>query len=164
MIINFKAINLRYIFALTVLSPLFFMSGCGFKPLYNQSNNYLNDIIIKPIDGRIGFLVSQELQNKIGNVTSSEKSNILTIKINRNVENSNLKSDYYTSRSTIIAETFYEYNYNGQKIQGSFISRSGFDAAEKAFSEVSLSADAEDRLAKEIAENIWQDLIIKTRQ
>lgn len=165
MFLNKRFSNFKFSLALLTIIPMLSLGACGFKPLYSQNQMLVGNIIVKPAEGRLGFLVEQELKAKIGNIKSANKSYILNFKITKTVENSNLRVDFYTTRSTLIASVDYELSQtDGKIINGNVVSRAGFDAIEKAYSEVSLNADTEERLAREIADKIWQDLLIKSHR
>lgn len=153
----------RNILAVLILPLLFFVGSCGFQPLYSNNNIY-NNVAIKPIEGRLGYLVESELKRKLGSQNQGTSLNTLEIKIVKSFRNANLRQDSYTTRTQILANVTYIFTYNNKVLNGNFTALSGFDAVDKAYSEVSLTADSEERLSKEIAERIWREILINTRQ
>lgn len=147
-------------FALAFILPL---NACGFQPLYANGESGLSAIYIKPIDGRIGYLVGQQLNRKFGNSESSN-ARVLKVTIKNTYSNAALGQDSFTTRTIVTSNVNYELDGfgNGPKITGSFTETSGYDVIGNAYGEVTFAADAEDKLSNVISDRIWLEILRKS--
>ncbi len=148
------------LFALFFIMPL---TACGFTPLYANGDSGLGAINIKPIDGRIGYLVGQKLNKKFGNAENSNARS-LKVTIKNSYSNAALGQNSFTTRTIVTSSVTYELEANGnaQKIIGSFFETSGYDVIGNAYGEVAFAADAEDKLSNVISDRIWLEILRKS--
>ena len=141
------------------------LSGCGFTPVYGVNGSGVGPLEIAPIEGRVGYFLSQGLQRRAGLEASNAEKRNLEIKIQQRYNNVSLRPDSFASRTRITfdAEYVLKNSRTGSEIRGIVTSAVSFDSAEQAYSDVSLQSDAEERAANDLAERIWADLINKSR-
>lgn len=147
-------------FALFFIAPL---NACGFQPLYANGDSGLGAIYIKPIDGRIGYLVGQQLNRKFGNSESSN-ARVLKVIIKNSFANAALGQNSFTTRTIVTSNVSYELDGIGNepKIIGTFSESSGYDVVGNAYGEVAFAADAEDKLSNVISDRIWLEILRKS--
>lgn len=146
--------------ALLFIAPL---NACGFQPLYANGESGLGAINIKPIEGRIGYLVGQQLSRKFGDSESSN-ARVLKVTIKNSFSNAALGQNSFTTRTIVTSNVNYELEGigNNPKITGSFSETSGYDVVGNAYGEVAFAADAEDKLSNVISDRIWLEILRKS--
>lgn len=150
---------------LVALLGLGLLSACGFTPVYGVGGSGVGPVQIAPIEGRIGYFLGQNLQRRAGLESSNSEPRLLKISVKQRYYNVGLRSDGYATRTRVTFDAQYELGASEKmpEIKGLITSIVSFDSVEKAYSDVSLQSDAEERAANELSEKIWADIINKSR-
>jgi LPS-assembly lipoprotein len=140
------------------------IGGCGFSPVYSQNGSGVGPVNIAPIEGRTGYFLEQELKQYTVLEKQDSTPRNLKIKLTRDFSNIALGEDSFYKRIKINYSVEYvlEAGVNTQEIKGAFTDSIAFSGSSNPYSEVSLQKDAEQKAAKEIADRIWRELMIKT--
>ena len=157
-----KPASRRLVLALMELGLL--VGGCGFSPVYSQNGAGIGPVNIAPIDGRTGYFLEQELHQLAVLEKQDTTPRNLKIKLTRDFSNIALGQDSFYKRIKINYSVEYtlEAGNNRPEIKGNFADSIAFSGSANPYSEVSLQKDAEQKAAKEIADRIWRELLIKT--
>lgn len=142
------------------------LSACGFNPVYNKNGSGIGPFNVTPIDGRIGYFLKKDLEDFSKLETSNENPRTLKVTIKALYYNTNLRTNAFTARTQIDYNASYSLTgVEGKPPVNGFVKATvGYDSPEnKAYSEVALLQDAEERAANEISQKIWQDIIMKTK-
>jgi len=149
---------------LTLLFSLFALAGCGFRPLYSNSESGIGPVVVSQIDTRIGYFLRQKLENYTVLERGDTAPRTLNVVLRKTSRDTNLRSDGFRTRIQIIVYARYELVGADGKIDGEVSTSVGYDGGADANSEIALSSDAEERAANQLAERIWVDLVNKARR
>ena len=139
------------------------LAGCGFQPLYGTTASgssvpeVMASVEVLPIPGRVGQRVRNELifENTGGGPAAPSKYK-LDISIKESVTAELVKiSGEATGQVYQVDATFTLKGPDGKVVlQGSALSRAAYDRYEQIFSNVRAQYDAQNRVARTIAESI----------
>ena len=141
-------------------------SGCGFQPLYAPSGAGIGKVAFAPIDGRLGFLVREEL-NRRASLEQPRADGVVplvTVELNVRFRDVGLQPNSFADRTILLVDATYVADGFGQEeLRGAVNSEVGYDTRDLAFGDVVLQSDAEERAALLLADLLWQDLVQKAR-
>ena len=143
------------------------VAGCGFSPVYDLDGRGIGPVSIALIEGRTGHLLRQELLRKAALERSGRSERVLAITLSSAFENTNQQPTGFFSRTQLTVTA--DYTLTGANIEvpdarGRVAAMVGYDTQNQAFSEVSLQADAEERVAVLLADRLWTDLATRVRR
>lgn len=145
-----------------LFASMLFVAGCGFTPVYGTSGSGLGQINVAQIDGRIGYLLRQELEKHTSLEQGGTAVRNLDITLSSNYLDSSLGSDSYKHRTHIQVNAHYKLS-GTNIIEGDVNVDVGYDTGTNSYSGVTLMANAEERAANLLSDRIWTDIIHKTR-
>jgi LPS-assembly lipoprotein len=142
------------------------VSGCGFSPVYSTNGSGIGPLSIAQIDGRAGYFLRSELDRHAALEQGTTAPRTLTIKLVTSFASAALAVDGLSAR-TLYTMTA---NYNlapsasgGTPLTGTVTTTVGYESLDQAYGDVALQADAEERAAKQIADQVFDDLRRQTR-
>ncbi len=148
------------------LGCIFFLTACGFTPVYGVNGAGIGKVEIAPIEGRVGYFLAQNLQRRVGLENDNSNPRQLKIIIKQRYNNVALRTDGFATRTRITFDAEYSLSESATEgeLKGQVTSIVSFDSVERAYSDVSLQSDAEERAANDLAERIWADIINKRQK
>jgi LPS-assembly lipoprotein len=146
--------------ALLVACLCALLSGCGFAPVYGTSGSSVGPVSIVQIDGRAGYFLRQELDRYAALERGNSAPRNLTVKLTQTFASAALSVDGLSGRTllTLTADYSIESLSGGRPQTGSVTTTVGYESLDQAYGDVALQADAEERAAKQIADQLWADL------
>lgn len=152
-------------FLCAVLGLPFAVAGCGFSPLYGQAGTqnagvlaHLAAIDVSPIENRIGQKTRIYLTDAFTTKGAAEKSlYTLDVTLTKSVESQGIRRDETATRGRLSLRASYSLTEaeSGAGLQsGNARATASFDILEDQFASKVAEADAEERAAKSIAEDI----------
>ncbi|GBF56688.1 LPS-assembly lipoprotein LptE [Candidatus Phycosocius bacilliformis] len=142
--------------ALTLL-----LVGCGFQPVYRTSGSGIGPVNIAPIEGRIGYYLRQELNRRAAlEEERGADPRLLTVKLTRDFSPAAQGTDGISTRTELTVTVNYELAAAPPlpPVRGSLTTNVAYESLDQAYGDVALQADAEERLATQVADRIWLDL------
>jgi LPS-assembly lipoprotein len=160
---NFAGFSLA---VLLVTGPV--LSGCGFTPLYARPdlNSDLSAIAVKPLEGRLGFLLQQAIQGQLMAASGQIPRYELSLSLQERRKPRGLGQDNIASRYelTVIAEyVLTDTRSSAQRLKGSVRSQVSFEASNQPYAGIIASDDAERRVAEDLARQIQTALAVGLR-
>jgi LPS-assembly lipoprotein len=140
------------------------LEGCGFQPLYGTtaSGSRLSEVMasvdIAPIPGRVGQRIRNELifENRGGGYAAPTKY-MLDITVKESVTDQLVSTTGEATGQVYQVEAIFKLRKAGNNevvLEGTAISRAAYDRFQQIFANVRARYDAQDRVARTIAETI----------
>jgi LPS-assembly lipoprotein len=137
------------------------LAGCGFQPVYSTNGSGVGPVSIEQIDGRVGYFLRQELDRRAVLEQGSSVPRVLTVKIAPSFASAAVSLDGISSRTLYTLTANYSLASQvpaGKPITGVIATTVGYESLDQAYGDIALQADAEERAASVVAEQIWIDL------
>jgi LPS-assembly lipoprotein len=147
--------------AITLLAGLTLAAGCGFAPVYDTGGRGIGPVEIGLIEGRTGHLLRQELLRRASLERGEGPPRVLVITLAFSFVNTNQQSTGFFNRTQMTVDASYTLtgtNPDAPDATGKVTAMVGYDTLNQAFTDVSLQADAEERIAVMLADRLWADL------
>jgi len=152
----------RLIVVMTLIAPL--LAGCGFRPLYGegpggaQLDDVMRSVSVATIPGRVGQRVRNEL---IFNTTGGGYSEVpvyrLEIAIRESVQDTAVaRTGESEGRAYLLTAAFKLIRIEDKAviISGRSVGRAAYDNLDSTFADLRARRDAENRAAREVADDI----------
>ncbi len=156
-------ISLRYSLPIGLLLIL---SACaGFEPLYAQNTGVrqgFEQISASPIEGRVGFLFSQALQERGGINTGQSGAYVLETSLNKTSTAIGVRIDNVSTRARLTMRARFVVRDKNGKIayRGNAQSSSAFDEPDQPYGALAAERRAEEIAAQLLAEKVLNDLAV----
>lgn len=155
----------RRIGASALLFACVALAGCGFHPLYGQSDESgefdanLASVSITPITERIGQIVANSLRDSFNPIGAKvPRRYVLTVVLSTSVGDYAIRKDGTASRELLaVTGSFNMYAVGGGErpvLTGSVSIRDSYDVGESEYSVIVANGDAQKRAAQEISTDI----------
>lgn len=153
--------------ALAKLGVLAFMvglstivAGCGFQPVYNTQGSGIGPVSIAAIEGRTGYFLRQELDRRAVLEQGEASPRILSVKLTRSFTPAAQGTDGISTRNEMAVTATYVLAAAPPlpAVSGTITTSVAYESLDQAYGDVALQADAEERVANQIAERLWLDL------
>jgi LPS-assembly lipoprotein len=146
---------IAWIFGLSVT-----LAGCGFQPVYSTQGSGIGPVTIAAIEGRTGYYLRQELDRRAVLEQGTGSPRVLSVKISRTFAPAAIGTDGISARNELTVTATYVLDAAPPlpKVQGAVEANVGYQSLDLAYGDVALQADAEERVAGQIAERLWLDL------
>lgn len=143
------------------------VAGCGFSPVYDLDGRGIGPVSIGLIEGRTGHLLRQELLRKAALERGDGPARVLEITLTSSFGNTNQQPTGFFNRTQMTVDAAYTLtgtNPDAPDATGRVSAMVAYDTQNQAFSDVSLQADAEERVAVMLADRLWADLATRARR
>jgi LPS-assembly lipoprotein len=150
----------------SIVSLVLFISGCGFTPVYGTGGSSIGPLTVAQIDGRAGYFLRSELDRHAALEQGATEPRTLTIKLVTSFASAALAVDGLSARTLYTMTANYSLAPvidGGTPIIGTVTTTVGYESLDQAYGDVALQADAEERAAKQIADQVFADLRRQTR-
>ena len=146
---------IAWIFGLSVA-----IAGCGFQPVYSTQGSGIGPVTIAAIDGRTGYYLRQELDRRAVLEQGTGSPRLLVVKFERTFTPAAQGTDGISTRNEMTVTATYTLAAAPPlpAIRGSVATNVAYESLDQAYGDVALQADAEERVAGQIAERLWLDL------
>jgi len=136
------------------------LAGCGFQPVYSMQGSGIGPVTIAAIEGRTGYYLRQELDRRAVLEQGTASPRVLSVKLARNFTPAAQGTDGISTRNelTVTATYILAAAPPQPEVRGTIITNVAYESLDQAFGDVALQADAEERIANQIAERLWLDL------
>lgn len=149
-----------------IASPV--LAGCGFTPLYASPSlsSDLGRISVKPLEGRLGFLLRQDLQGRLISDPEAAPRYELGLDLHEQRKPRGLRQDSIASRYelAVVADYVLTDTADGTaKLKGTVRSQVSYEASDQPYAGITASGDAERRVAEDLARQIQTALAVGLR-
>ncbi len=136
------------------------LASCGFQPVYSTQGSGIGPVTIAAIEGRTGYYLRQELDRRAVLEKGAGSPRVLSVKFERIFTPAALGTDGISTRNemTVTATYVLAAAPPMPAIRGSVTTNVAYESLDQAYGDVALQADAEERVAGQIAERLWLDL------
>lgn len=136
------------------------LAGCGFQPVYSTQGSGIGPVTVAAIDGRTGYYLRQELDRRAVLEQGSGTPRVLSVKFERTFTPAAQGPDGISSRNEMSVTATYVLAAAPPlpAVRGSVTTNVAYESLDQAYGDVALQADAEERVAGQIAERLWLDL------
>jgi hypothetical protein len=136
------------------------LAGCGFQPVYSTKGSGIGPVTIAPIGGRTGYYLRQELDRRAVLEQGTGSPRALVVKFERAFTPAAQGTDGISTRNEMTVTATYVLAAAPPlpAIRGSVETNVAYESLDQAYGDVALQADAEERVAGQIAERLWLDL------
>jgi LPS-assembly lipoprotein len=144
-----------------ILGLLAALAGCGFQPVYSTQGSGIGAVTIVAIEGRTGYYLRQELDRRaVLERQGTGSPRVLTVKITRAFTPAAQGTDGISTRNEMTVTATYTLAAAPPlpAVRGSITTNVAYESLDQAFGDVALQADAEERVASQLAERLWLDL------
>ena len=149
-----------------LLFSLLLLTGCGFSPLYSQSNLYLKDtsVIVDPIANQYGDRMRHIIQDKLFTPTSNPLRNyrLIVSPPAFSAGDKTISSNEFASTIQITGTTSYRLNNlnTGKDIySGSVIAVSSYAVVRDPYATTVAKNHIQEELSEQLAEQVALDII-----
>jgi LPS-assembly lipoprotein len=140
----------------------FALSACGLQPLYSGGGSgrvaqTLQSIEVAPIDGRAGWLVRTELEDRLGDATAGVPRYRLIIRLDDQITGFGIRADNAVARERRTLRARYQLvdaERGTVLLDATAGSDAGIDVVGSEYATVAAEQTALERLSKEIADQI----------
>lgn len=151
---------MRTLIAITALLTL---QGCGFTPLYATpgASEGLSAIQVEVPDGRVPFLLRQELDDDLAHDRASRPKYRLKVEIDQSRDPLGLLTDNTAQRYQLTLKASFQLidAETGQVVhRGAIVSNVAYDASDAPYAALAARQDVQNRLAADAARRIQIDL------
>lgn len=138
------------------------LSGCGLQPLYADGSggpvaSTLRSVTVAPIEGQIGWLVRNKLNERLGAVDDSAAKYRLEVELDDNVTGFGIRGDRATTRERRTLRARYQLidlNNGGVVLDATAGSDAGIDVVSSEYATVAAEQTAGERLSEVLADQI----------
>ncbi|AMS30201.1 MAG TPA: hypothetical protein DIU09_10860 [Hyphomonadaceae bacterium] len=136
------------------------LAGCGFQPVYSTQGSGIGPVTVAAIDGRTGYYLRQELDRRAVLEKGTGSPRVLTVKFERVFTPAAQGTDGISTRNELTVTATYVLAAAPPlpAVRGSVATNVAYESLDQAYGDVALQADAEERVAGQIAERLWLDL------
>lgn len=136
------------------------LAGCGFQPVYNTQGSGIGPVTIAAIEGRTGYYLRQELDRRAVLEQGTASPRVLSVKLTRAFTPAAQGTDGISTRNEMTVTATYVLAAAPPlpAVTGTITTNVAYESLDQAFGDVALQADAEERVANQIAERLWLDL------
>ena len=136
------------------------VAGCGFQPVYSTQGSGIGPVTIAAIEGRTGYYLRQELDRRAALEQGASSPRVLSVKLTRAFTPAAQGPDGISSRNEMAVTATYILAAAPPlpAVRGTVTSSVAYESLDQAYGDVALQADAEERVANQIAERLWLDL------
>jgi LPS-assembly lipoprotein len=147
---------------LLALATLTVTGGCGFQPVYDRAGSGVGPLEIPEIEGRVGYLVRQELLRRAALETGPGPVRRLDVRVVSEFTGVSTQITGFATRTQMRVHA--NWRVVGADTKEGFVTTQvGYDGLNEAFGDIALQADAEERAATQLADRLWLDLVRKAR-
>ncbi len=152
------------LFKLLLALPIVALAACGFAPVYGtngSANILLNNVLVEEPTTRNGFLVTKQLETRIGR--SSDPRFNLSVNITTSEEGLNINAEGDIERFNLLGIANYSLRdtQNGQIVaSGKVNSFTGYSATGSTVATQAAEQDAQKRLMVILADLIVENLVV----
>ena len=147
--------------ALAILGALA-VSACGLRPLYADGSSgpvvsTLRSVTVAPIEGQIGWLVRNKLNERLGGGEDSSARYRLEVELDDNVTGFGIRGDRATTRERRTLRARYQLidlNNGGVVLDATAGSDAGIDVVSSEYATVAAEQTAGERLSEVLADQI----------
>lgn len=134
--------------------------GCGFQPVYSTQGSGIGPVTIAAIEGRTGYYLRQELDRRAVLERGTASPRVLSVKLTRGFTPAAQGTDGISTRNEMTVTATYVLAAAPPlpAVTGTITTNVAYESLDQAFGDVALQADAEERVASQIAERLWLDL------
>jgi LPS-assembly lipoprotein len=148
--------------ALLALGLALAAGACGFRPVYDSQGSGIGPVSVSEIEGRTGFLVRQELLRRASLEQGAGEPRRLDVRLVTQFAGTSNQITGYATRTQMIVSANYRL-VGSSAVEGFVQANVAYDGLNQAFGDVALQADAEERVAVQLADRIWMDLVRKAK-
>ncbi|WP_085341277.1 LPS assembly lipoprotein LptE [Aquidulcibacter paucihalophilus] len=136
------------------------LAGCGFQPVYSTQGSGIGPVTIAAIEGRTGYYLRQELDRRAVLEQGTASPRVLSVKLTRIFTPAAQGTDGISTRNEMTVTATYVLAAAPPlpAVTGTITTNVAYESLDQAFGDVALQADAEERVANQIAERLWLDL------
>ena len=136
------------------------LAGCGFQPVYSTQGSGIGPVTIAAIEGRTGYYLRQELDRRAVLEQGTASPRVLSVKLTRTFTPAAQGTDGISTRNEMTVTATYVLAAAPPlpAVTGTITTNVAYESLDQAFGDVALQADAEERVANQIAERLWLDL------
>jgi LPS-assembly lipoprotein len=146
---------------LTILLALA-TASCGLKPLYADGSSggvasTLRAVTVAPIEGQIGWLVHNKLNERLGDTDDATAKYRLEVELDDNVTGFGIRGDRATTRERRTLRARYrliDLNNGGVVLDATAGSDAGIDVVSSEYATVAAEQTAGERLSEVLADQI----------
>lgn len=151
------------LFACAILLP-----GCGLRPVYSGGSNsavanVLNSVEVGPIDGKAGWIMAQQLKQRLAPVPTGSGTYRLNIDLNDQLTSFGISLDNSVSRERRTLRAHYTLvDVASEKVvlEETASSEAGIDLTQSDFATIAAEEMALDRLSIDLVEQITTRLAL----
>lgn len=141
------------------------LSGCGFAPLYAESNRAqaLRHIDVTVPDSRTGYFLEQELRQSLNSDLTAPTAYELDIKLVENHYRVGYRADETAARSEMSEQVTYVLRDKATGkvvLSKSYTETASYNASDSPYADVVSQQDAQKRIANSVAQQIATDLTL----
>ena len=137
-------------------------SSCGLRPLYADGSHgpvasTLQAVAVAPIEGQIGWLVRNKLNERLGNADDSAAKYRLEVELDDNVTGFGIRGDRATTRERRTLRARYrliDLSNGGVVLDATAGSDAGIDVVSSEYATVAAEQTAGERLSEVLADQI----------
>ena len=147
--------------ALLILGALA-CSACGLRPLYADGSggpvaSTLRSVSVAPIEGQIGWLVRNELNERLGSNADGDAAYRLEVELNDNVTGFGIRGDRATTRERRTLRARYrliDLKNGGVVLDATAGSDAGIDVVSSEYATIAAEQTALERLSEVVSDQI----------
>ena len=137
-------------------------ASCGLRPLYadgpsGTAASTLRTVTVAPIEGQIGWLVRNKLNERLGSVDDSSAKYRLEVELDDNVTGFGIRGDRATTRERRTLRARYrliDLDNGGVVLDATAGSDAGIDVVSSEYATVAAELTAGERLSEVVADQI----------
>lgn len=145
-----------------ILALAFMLSACGLRPLYGGGESSpvastLRSVVVAPIDGQVGWLVHNELTDRLGPVGEAAAAYRLEVELDDNITGFGIRGDRATTRERRTLRARYrlvDLRNGGVVLDATAGSDAGIDVVSSEYATIAAEQTAVERLSEVLAEQI----------
>jgi LPS-assembly lipoprotein len=148
--------------AVVIIAGALMLSACGLRPLYGGGANSpvaatIRSISVAPIPGQVGWLVRNELTDRLGSAGEGTSAYRLEVELDDNITGFGIRGDRATTRERRTLRARYrlvELRSGGVVLDATAGSDVGIDVVSSEYATVAAEQTAVERLSKVLADQI----------